>query len=99
MGAGILLVPRNAERPVFPATGTPGEALGIHYWADGNPEWGNWGKPSHQSTCRAEPLGSPEVTVRVEQLQDISGRGLKAEGIDQVRQEWSWHPDFCRNLV
>lgn len=37
--------------------------------------------------------------LRIERLNGISDADLKAEGIDQVREEWSRHPDFCETLT
>ena len=56
------------------------------YWADGNPEWGDWTRPTAsihmpRATCRI----FLEITdVRVERLNDISEDDADAEGCERL---------------
>lgn len=60
----------------------PYEVPDFWYWADGEPEWGNWTRPQSGAVMpRNASRISLEVTgVRVERLQDISGEDARSEG-------------------
>lgn len=64
----------------------------IWYWADGNPEYGDWNKPKRAMHM---PRWMSRLTltvndVRIERLQDISETDAMAEGIERAND----HPVF-----
>lgn len=58
----------------------------IHYWADGNPEDGDWSKPRPGMFMPrwASRITLEVVSVHVERLQDISEADAYSEGIEQT---------------
>jgi len=92
--------------------GQPGDILWVRetfatddgetFWYRADGETYNHGlpwKPSIHMPRRAARIFLQIIDVRVERLNVISDNGVKAEGIDQVREEWSRHPDFCETLT
>lgn len=75
-------------------TGTPPRdweplSTPIHFWADGNPEWGDWTrpKPGMHMPRWASRITLTVTDVRVERLQVISDVDAIAEGIEDVTNE------------
>ena len=74
---------------------------GFHYWADGDPEYGDWEKPrpSIHMPMVASRITLEVTAVRVERLQEISDRGASndctAEGVFHCGMEFpgyeKWH--------
>lgn len=80
--------------PYFLPPDAPGEAIGIHYWADGNPEWGNWDKPrpSIHMPRRASRISLEVTGVRIERLHAITEADARAEGVetDEFMEFMDW---------
>lgn len=55
---------------------------GFHYWADGNPEFGDWESPRPATHMKQEQsrLTLLIKSVKVEKLQEISEEDIKLEG-------------------
>lgn len=56
---------------------------GVHYWADGDPEYGTWGKPQPSIHMPREfsRIQLKITNIKVEKLQDISEEDAIAEGL------------------
>jgi len=84
---GDRLWVREAYSGPYDLTGTPPRdwdypSTPIHFWADGDPTWGDWTKPKpaiHMPRW-ASRLTLTVTDVRVERLQDISDEDAEAEG-------------------
>lgn len=87
------------SEPYFLPPGTPGEALGVHYWADGNPEWGDWEKPkpSIHMPRRVARILLEVVSLRLERLQAITMDDARAEGVET--EEFLDNLDWCHSVA
>lgn len=65
---------------------------GFHYWADGDPEYGDWTrpKPSIHMPRIASRISLEITNVRVELLNETTGLDAIAEGIERVESEAPW---------
>jgi hypothetical protein len=84
------------SRKSFVADGHPYLRETIWYWADGNPEDGNYEKPVN---ARLMPWWASRLTlivtgVRVQRLQDISEEDARAEGVNLARADGRLDPTF-----
>lgn len=81
----------------------PYEVPDFWYWADGEPEWGNWTRPQSGAVMpRNASRISLEVTgVRVERLQDISEEDAVAEGVAPLHGGYWKHyqPDWTQHQL
>ncbi len=105
----LLYVRENFSRPVInefikyniPPQHWENVALseyGIHYWADGAPEFGDWEKPkpSIHMPKKHSRVTLQVTNVRVEQLQDISEEDAKAEGVPHYLEGNVGDEAFCK---
>lgn len=74
--------PPSKRKPLDTGHGTVAFPKTVHYWADGDPEFGDWerGRPSIHMPRWASRLTLIVTDVRVQRLQDISEGDVYAEG-------------------
>jgi len=79
--------------------GSPHDKRDIWYWADGNPEYGDWERPrpSIHMPRWASRLTLIVTDVRVQRVQEISGEDCIAEGAhcDTCTASWSVGRSAC----
>lgn len=70
---------------------------GYHYWADGQPDFGNWSKPkpSIHMPRRASRIMLEITDIRIERLNAISEKDSISEGVDGEKEAadigCTWH--------
>ena len=70
------------ENPYYLPPDYPDEAMGIHYWADGNPIYGDWETPKSPVTMPEWASRSKAIikSIRPERVREITAPDIRNEG-------------------